>query len=331
MRTRLIKTDGLIQQVLEAGHDKADAPLVLLIHGFPELGVSWRAQVQALSQAGYHVAAPDMRGYGGTEKPARVEDYSILRLVGDMVDLVRALGKESCVVVGHDWGAPVAWHCALLRPDLFAAVAGLSVPFQPRRSNGPPTPAMAAISKRAGLGDLYISRFQAHDAHLALQADPATTLRKLFWAYDGATPADKRSTGFMPEGVDLLETVDDAATLPPWMSEEHFEEYVAAFAAGGFDGPLNWYRAMDVTWSLTGFVQGQKINQPALFVVGADDPVRHYAGSAEAGLKDWVPNLTRTVVVPGAGHWIQQERADEVNALLLEFLTSLPLSRRERA
>lgn len=323
MRTRLIKTDGLIQQVLEAGYEDEAAPLVMLTHGFPELGVSWRAQVQALSQAGYHVVAPDMRGYGGTEKPDRVADYSILHLVGDMVDLVRALGKDSSIVIGHDWGAPVAWHCALLRPDLFTAVAGLSVPFQPRRPKGPPTPAMAAISKRAGLGDLYINRFQASDAHLALQADPATTLRKLFWAYDGATPADKRSTGFMPEGVDLLETVDDAATLPPWMSEDHFQEYVAAFTAGGFDGPLNWYRAMDVTWSLTGFVQDQKISQPALFIVGANDPVRHYGGSAEAGLKDWVPNLTRTVVVPDAGHWIQQERADEVNALLLEFLAGL--------
>ena len=140
MQSRLIKTDGLNQQVLVAG----EGPLVLLIHGFPELGVSWRAQVQALSAAGYRVAAPDMRGYGGTDKPRGVEAYSILNLVGDMVDLVRALGAETCVVVGHDWGAPVAWHCALLRPDVFRAVAGLSVPFQPRRIKGPPTAAIAA-------------------------------------------------------------------------------------------------------------------------------------------------------------------------------------------
>ncbi|MFN7108254.1 MAG: alpha/beta fold hydrolase [Brevundimonas sp.] len=322
MRTRLIKTDGLVQQVLDAGFEDPNAPLVLLIHGFPELGVSWRAQVEALSQAGYHVAAPDMRGYGGTEKPTGVEAYSILHLVGDMVDLVRALGKRSCVVVGHDWGAPVAWHCALLRPDVFTAVAGLSVPFQPRRPKGPPTAAMAAISKRAGLGDLYINRFQAPDAHLPMDADPATALRKLFYAYDGATPAERRSTGFMPQGVDLLDTIDDAATLPPWMSADHFDEYVQAFSAGGFDGPLNWYRAMDLNWSLTAFVQDQTITPPALFIVGEDDPVRHYAGSHEAGLKDWAPGLIRSVVVPGAGHWIQQERADEVSALLVEFLRS---------
>ena len=326
MRTRLIKTDGLVQQVLEGGFEKDNAPLVLLIHGFPELGVSWRAQVQALGEAGYHVVAPDMRGYGGTDKPEGAAACSILNLVGDMVDLVRALGKTECVVVGHDWGAPVAWHCALLRPDVFRAVAGLSAPFQPRRVKGPPTAAMAAISKRAGLGDLYIVRFQAADAHRALEADPAKTLRKLFYAYDGATPADRRSTGFLPEGVALLDTIDDAATLPPWMSADHFAEYVQAFSAGGFDGPLNWYRALDLNWSQTAFVQNQTITPPALFVVGEDDPVRHYAGSAEPGLKDWVPNLTRSVVVPGAGHWIQQERPDEVNALLLEFLGGLPLT-----
>ena len=156
MQSRLIKTDGLNQQVLEAG----EGPLVLLIHGFPELGISWRAQVQALAEAGFHAVAPDMRGYGGTDKPADQEDHTILHLVGDMVDLVRALGEEQAVVVGHDWGSAVAWHCALMRPDVFRAVAGLSVPFQPRRPKGPPTAAMAAISKRAGLGDLYIIRFQ---------------------------------------------------------------------------------------------------------------------------------------------------------------------------
>ena len=319
MQTRLIKTDGLSQQVLEAG----EGPLVLLIHGFPELGVSWRAQVEALAAAGYRAVAPDMRGYGGTDKPVGAAAYSILHLVGDMVDLVRAFGEDRCVVVGHDWGAPVAWHCALLRPDVFTAVAGLSVPFQPRRLGGPPTPVMAAMSKKAGQGDLYINRFQAPDAHKALEADPATTLRKLFFAYDGATPAERRSTGFMPEGVSLLDSIDDSADPPPWMSADHFREYVDAFAAGGFDGPLNWYRALDLNWSLTAFLQDQRILVPALFVVGENDPVRHYAGRQEATLKDWVPNLARSVVVPDAGHWIQQERAEAVNALLLDFLAGL--------
>lgn len=319
MQTRRIQTDGLTQQVLEAG----DGPLALLIHGFPELGISWRAQVLALAEAGYRAVAPDMRGYGATDRPEATGDHTILHLVGDMVDLVRALGADQAVVVGHDWGAPVAYHCALMRPDLFRAVAGLSVPFQPRSPKGPPTPMMAALSKRAGLGDLYISRFQAKDAHEAFDADPATALRKMFWAYDGATPNAGQSTGFMAAGVSLLDSIDDAAALPPWMSEDHFVEYVAAFSAGGFKGPVDWYRCLDENWRLTAFLQGRRISQPSLFMVGERDPVRHYAGRHEAGLKEWLTDLRGQIVLPGAGHWLQQERAEEVNAALLAFLAGL--------
>ncbi len=318
MIQRDVPTDGLTQRVLEAGPD--DGPLVLLIHGFPELGVSWRAQVAALAQAGFRAVAPDMRGYGGTRAE---EGFTLLHLVGDMVDLVRALGRKTCVVVGHDWGAPVAWHCALMRPDLFTAVAGLSVPFQPRRPKGPPTPAMAAISRRAGLGDLYISRFQAPDAHRAFDADPATALRKMFFAYDGATPDARQSTGFLPAGVDLLDSIADDATLPPWMSAEHFAEYVDAFSAAGFKGPVDWYRALDRNWELTAWLQDRRIEAPSLFIVGERDPVRHYAGGHEAGLKDWLTDLRGQHVLPGAGHWLQQERPEQVNRLLLDFLQSL--------
>ncbi|RYG07995.1 MAG: alpha/beta hydrolase [Caulobacteraceae bacterium] len=319
MQTHTIQTDGLKQQVLEAG----SGPLVLFIHGFPELGISWRAQVEALAAAGYRAVAPDMRGYGGTDKPAERDAYSILDLVGDMVDLVRALGETSCVVVGHDWGAPVAWHCALLRPDMFTAVFGLSVPFQPRRAKGPPTVGMAALAKRAGLGELYINQFQADDAHAIFEADVATGLRKGFWAYDGATRPELQSTGFIQPGETFISTVPDDAPLPPWMSEAHFAEYVDAFTAGGFRAPFDWYRNVDRNWALTAWLQDARIRVPAAFVVGDRDPVRHYSGAQEAGLKDWVDDLRLQTVVEGAGHWIQQERADEVNGLLMEFLRGL--------
>jgi len=319
MQTRIVQTDGLKQQVLEAG----EGPLVLLIHGFPELGISWRAQVEALAEAGYHAVAPDMRGYGGTDKPEEIAAYSVLHLVGDMVDLVRALGKETCTVVGHDWGAPVAWHCALTRPDVFTAVAGLSVPFQPRRPGGAPTPIMAAMSKRAGLGELYINQFQAPDHHLIFEADVAGGLRKGFYAYDGATPPERQSTGFIAPGHNFLSEVAEDASLPPWMSEAHHAEYVAAFSAGGFRGPLAWYRNIDRNWALTAFLQGKQIRQPSMFIVGERDPVRHYAGQHEAGLRDWLTDLRGQTVLPGAGHWLQQERPDEVNAALIGFLKTL--------
>ncbi|MFC5371642.1 alpha/beta fold hydrolase [Brevundimonas faecalis] len=319
MQTRRIATDGLTQQVIEAG----EGPLVLLLHGFPELGVSWRAQVEALAEAGFHAVAPDMRGYGGTDRPADEAEHSILHLVGDMVDLVRALGADQAVVVGHDWGAVVAWHCALTRPDLFRAVAGLSVPFQPRRPKGPPTAAMAAITKRAGLGDLYIERFQAADAHLEMDADPATALRKMFWSFDGATSDTDQSTGFLPDGVSLMDSVSDRAAPPPWMEPAHFDAYVAAFAASGFKGPLDWYRCIDRNWALTAFLQDRRIDRPSLFLVGERDPVRRYAGAHETGLKDWLTDLRGQVVLPGAGHWIQQERPEEVSAALAGFIQEL--------
>lgn len=318
MRTHILKTATLSQQVIEAG----SGPLVILIHGFPELAISWRAQVGALAEAGYRAVAPDMRGYGGTTGPERTEDHAILQLVGDMVALVEALGETQAVVVGHDWGAPVAWHCALLRPDVFRAVAGLSVPFQPR-SEHPPIASMKAISKRAGLGDLYIVRFQDMTDQIAFDSDPATALRKMFWAYDGATPADGRSTGFIPSGQSLLETISDGAALPPWMSPALFDEYVAAFTARGFTGPMDWYRCLDLNWTQTAFARGKRITVPALFIVGENDPVRHYAGRHEAGLSDWATDLRGSQVIPGAGHWLQQERPDEVNRLLVDFLAGL--------
>jgi len=327
MQTRTLQTDGLKQRILEAGPTDGSAPLVLLIHGFPELGISWRAQVQALAEAGYHAVAPDMRGYGDTERPSGVEAYSILSLVGDMVDLVRALARETgsrteCVVVGHDWGAPVAWHCALLRPQMFRAVFGLSVPFQPRIPKGAPLPMMRAISKRVGR-DLYICQFQAPQAHRAFETDVAAALRKGFYAYDGATPNDRQSTGFIAPGQDFVSEIPDDATLPPWMTPDHFAEYVAAFSAGGFDAPLNWYRCLDRNWALMAFVQDLKITVPSAFMVGERDPVRNYSGAAEATLKDWATDLRHLTVVPGAGHWIQQEQPDVVNAALLQFLGGL--------
>jgi pimeloyl-ACP methyl ester carboxylesterase len=279
--------------------------------------------VEALGEAGYHAVAPDMRGYGGTDKPVEPDSYSILHLVGDMVDLVRALGETSCVVIGHDFGAPVAWHCALTRPDMFRAVVGLSVPFQPRRPKGPPVAAMAAISKRAGLGELYINQFQADDAHRLFERDPATALRKAFYAYDGATPDGRQSTGFIPAGESFISTVVDEATLPPWMGEGHFTEYVAAFSAGGFRGPLDWYRNLDRNWSLTAHLQDARIIVPAAFIVGERDPVRHYAGRHEVTLGDWLVDLRGRHVLPDAGHWIQQERPEAVNRLLLDFLRGI--------
>jgi len=316
MQSRLIETDTIRQHVWEAGK----GPLVVLCHGFPELGYSWRHQVEALAEAGYRAVAPDMRGYGRTDKPLAVEAYTVLHLVGDMVALVAALGEKDAIVVGHDWGAPVAWHCGLLRPDIFKAVFALSVPFQPRNPKGRPIDLMRAITAKLGLGELYIVDFQRPDAEDEFDRDVETALRTGFFGYDGATPADQRSTGFLKDGESFLQSVKGPVTNPPWMRHEDLQVYVEAFDQGGFAGPINWYRNLDRTWELTAWMQGRKVDVPSFFMVGENDPVRNYTGLAEASLKTAVRDLRGKTVVKGAGHWLQQERPDEVNAALLGFI-----------
>jgi len=319
MKTRALRLGQIELQVIEAG----EGPLVLLIHGFPELAISWNAQIKALSEAGYRVIAPDMRGYGGSDKPADTTHYGIHDLVGDLIALIAAVDETDAILIGHDWGASVAWQAALMRPDLFRAVACLSVPFQPRRERGPPTEVMAYLSQKAGLGDLYIRRFQDPGAHLPFEADVELTLRKLFWAFDGSTPPQDRVTGFIPEGRDMLDEVRDDPPLPPWLRPEQFSHYARAFTDGGFKGPFDWYRNIDQNWADTQAYQGQRVSVPALYMVGEHDPTRRYVGAQEAQLARWVTDLRGHITVPDAGHWLQQEAPETVNAALLAFLKSL--------
>lgn len=319
MIRRRVETDGLAQSVLEAG----EGPLVLLSHGFPELGYSWRAQIPALAAAGYWAVAPDMRGYGQAECPEDVDAYGVLEIVGDMVDLVRALGRETATIVGHDWGAHIAWQAALLRPDVFTAVAALSVPFRPRSPAGPPTSFWRLMSARHGKGDFYIVRLQEPGIEAEFDADPDGALLRLFRAYDGATPDAERSDGSIPQGRPFFATMPRPSGPPPWMSAEDFAAYAEAYRRSGFAGPINWYRNVDRNWALSAFAQGLKVRQPALFLTGDLDPVRGYSAVAEAELSRWATDLRELVVIEGGGHWIQQERPDEVNAALIRFLQAV--------
>lgn len=321
MLSRKLKTDGLEFHILEAG----EGPLVILLHGFPDLAVGWAHQIKAVAAAGYHVVAPDLRGYGGTGGPDEAEAYSLFALAGDVVAIVEALGRERAVLVGHDWGAALAWQCALLRPDMFHAVMGLSVPFQPRRMKGPPTQAMRYLAERERLGELYMVSFKNDKAHEPLDADPETTLRKIFWSFDGATAPENRATGFHAPGENLLDTISNEAVLPPWMTPEHFAVYVEAFRSGGFKRPLHWYRKIDANWQRSRWMQGRKLQVPACYMVGEHDPTRHYTRQSEAELGEWVPNLVNHTVVAGAGHWIQQERPEVVADGILGFLWELSL------
>lgn len=315
-------------RLLEAGPD--DGPVLVLAHGFPELAYSWRHQIPALAAAGYHVLAPDQRGYGGSSRPDDVEAYDITALTGDLVGLIDLAGAERAAVVGHDWGAVVAWSTALLHPDRVAAVAGLSVPPVPR----PRTPPTQAFRRIFGDNFFYILYFQqpgVADAELA--DDPARTLRRVL----GGTlaPVDEAAALRMlapgPEG--FIDRLPEPERLPDWLHPDDLEVYVEEFTRTGFTGALNWYRNFDRNWHIManpdqtpGSLRSsppaaETITAPALFIGGTADPVLNIMSVDRA--VEVVKGPYQQILLDGVGHWIQQERPDEVNAALLTFLSGL--------
>jgi pimeloyl-ACP methyl ester carboxylesterase len=314
---RFVDVGGFDLHIAEAG----SGPLVVLLHGFPECWYSWRHQLAALAEAGFHVVAPDQRGYGRTGEPLKpgAESYSMLHLVGDVIGLIDALGADQAVVAGHDWGAPVAWNTALLRPDRVRGVVGLSVPYLPRGSEPP-----LALLEAAYTDGFYICYFQRPGvADAELSADPRATFRRLLAAASG----DGWGGGIpvVPPGRGFLDLCPEPAELPGWLTEADIDVFVAEFAEAGFTGPLNWYRSMDLSWELTAAWKHAKIRTPALYLAGDRDSVVSFTGGEAmlANLRDVVPGLRAARLLPGCGHWTQQERPAEVNRALTDFLASL--------
>jgi pimeloyl-ACP methyl ester carboxylesterase len=309
---RLVETNGIRMHVAEQGA----GALVLLCHGFPESWYSWRHQLRALADAGFHAVAPDMRGYGRTDAPAEIDQYTLLHLVGDMVGLVEALGAESAAIAGHDWGAPVAWHAALLRPDRFRAVIGLSVPFRPRGSTRPST-----VMPQTDDAVFYQLYFQAPGvAEAELERDVRDSIRRL--AFTGSGDGPGSNLRMVPRAGGFLSQTTSPASLPPWLTEADIDFYAAEFSRTGFRGGLNWYRNIDRNWELLAPFAGARVTVPALYVVGDRDLVVSFPGMDQLipNLSKFVPNLRRTSMLPGCGHWTQQERPREVSAAMVEFL-----------
>lgn len=295
-------------------------PLVLLCHGFPESWYSWRHQLSALAEAGYRAVAPDMRGYGATEAPLDVAQYTMLHLVGDMVALVKALGESQAVIVGHDWGAPVAWNSAMLRPDLFRAVVGMSVPFSP-----PGYLDFLSAMEKQGIDNFYMQYFQKPGvAEAELQRDVEASIRRVHFSGSGDGP-DRTTFGALAPGKGFLGNTVEPKTLPPWLSREDIAYYASEFRHAGFRGGLNWYRNLRRSWELLGPWRGCIIAQPSMFIAGArDDVLKFPASKAQIGnFSRTLPALRGCHILEGAGHWIQRERAAAVSELLLGFLKSL--------
>jgi pimeloyl-ACP methyl ester carboxylesterase len=319
-RSRTVATNGVELHVVEAGEGFP----VVLAHGFPELSYSWRHQLPALADAGFHAIAPDQRGYGRSSRPEAIEDYDILHLTDDLLGVLDDMGEEKAVFVGHDWGSLVVWQMALLHPDRVAAVVGMSVPFIPRGPMGPVT------MMRQIFGDtfFYILYFQEPGvADADLGADAATTMRRMLAGLTIPEDGSIDMAGLAaPDGKGFVDRLPEPAGLPDWLSQDELDHYSAEFARTGFTGGINWYRNFDRNWELTPQLEGVKVTMPSLFITGGADPV---AIMTPASVMDgWLEDHRGNVTIKGAGHWVQQQAPDEVNAALLTFLTALDLGGR---
>jgi pimeloyl-ACP methyl ester carboxylesterase len=310
---RRVATNGIHLNIAEQG----EGPLVLMLHGFPESWYSWRHQFRPLAEAGFHAVAPDMRGYGKSDKPADISAYNQVEVVNDIIGLIPALGYETAIVLGHDWGAPTAWSTALHHPDKVTAVGALSVPFTPRAEAAP----MATMRKVFAGQFFYQLYFQEPGvAEAEFEKDIRTALRKFL--YLGSGEADLSGLKPKPADADLLSDLPDPAVLPKWLSEADLDFYVGEFTRSGMRGPLNYYRNHDLTWELTKGAP-TRIRQPAMFVAGERDGVILMAAEALKKLPENVPNLLINELIPGIGHWTQQEAPDQVNDAILRFLAQV--------
>jgi pimeloyl-ACP methyl ester carboxylesterase len=307
--------------------EQGEGPLIVLCHGFPESWYSWRHQLGALAEAGFHAVAPDMRGYGRTDRPEAIDQYTLFHLVGDMVGLLDAFGVESAVIAGHDWGAPVAWHAALLRPDRFRGVIGLSVPFRPRGQVRP-----TSVMPQTDDALFYQLYFQEPGiAETELERDVRLSLRRLLYSGSGDVPrrapiiSNPDAVGMVPRRGGFLSRTVEPGTLPPWLTEADVDFYAGEFTRSGFRGGLNWYRNIDRNWELLGPFSGARVTVPALYVAGDRDLVLGFRGMDQLipNLSKFVPQLRGTIMLPGCGHWTQQERPREVNAAMVDFLRRL--------
>jgi len=308
---------------LEGGRLEGGRPLVVLMHGWPEQSLSWRHQVPALVAAGFRVATPDMRGYGQSDKPAAPDAYTLNTIAEDMGAVADALGAERWVAVGHDWGAMAAWRCALYHPRRVAAVFGMSVPH----TSPPPMPLLSLIDQLFPDRFFYIRYFQdvgIGEAELEA-ADTVTALKQIFYGGSGPGMA-ARAIKQVPRDATLLQSWATAPDGPlPFLPDDELARYAASFDAGGWRGPLNWYRNFDRNAADARKLGDSVIHQPAGFLAGELEPVVMFWPGQLENMRGHCKDLRLEARPAGIGHWIQQEAPDATNAALIEFLQGLDL------
>jgi pimeloyl-ACP methyl ester carboxylesterase len=296
-------------------------PLILCIHGWPAIWYSWRQQLEHFAARGYRVAALDVRGYGGSSKPPGIADYTMRELASDVAAIIDRLGGGKAIVFGHDWGAPISWTTAQLHPGRVSAVALLSIPYVPLGGMSF-IDMMQALYHDRFFYQLYFQREGVAEAEL--EADPRTALRKIYFAWSGSAPAGLWSARKPPDAK-LLDGLIDPHSLPAWMTEHDLDVYVEAFRAGGFRGPLNRYRAQDIDYAELKELIGKPLTQPSCFIAGDRDPMRSLIPGMDLYADPGVgcTDFRGSTILPGIGHWVQQEAPDETNAAMERFLATL--------
>lgn len=316
---RTINSNGIQMRIAEAGDS---GPLILFAHGWPESWYNWRHQLTYFADAGYRVVAPDMRGYGETDAPADVNDYDIVHLAGDMVGILDALGEETAIMVGHDWGAIVAWNSVLLHPERFSALIAMSVPYGGR----PPQSPMDSWRETYGDNFFYILYHNEEGgvAEAEYDSDPRGILSRLY-----LSPTSPREAPTITEPArsagGWIGRLGAPTGLPDWLSNEGLDYVVKQFESAGFRGGVNYYRNFHRNWEITEHLARTQIHVPTLFIAGERDIV--IAGATEGQLigamSRIATDLRDVVLIPEVGHWVQQEAPEETNAAMLEFLGGL--------
>jgi pimeloyl-ACP methyl ester carboxylesterase len=319
-----IDTNGISIHTVSLG----EGPLVVFCHGFPECWYSWRHQLPVVAAAGFRAVALDMRGYGGSTAPEATGAYTLSHLVGDVVGVVAALGERQAVVVGHDWGAPIAWYSALMRPDMFRGVVGMSVPFV-APAVLPPGVTMTSRMQQAAGPDRNYYRLYFQEPGVAeadLEADVDRSVRGFLYSVSGDVVTDgvfeHGWDGYFPVGQDFTQQLVVPETLPTWLSEADVDFYVSQLTRSGFHGGLSYFRNYDSQPATLGPFIGASITAPSLYISGANDRIAANPAALEK-LPTSLPGLRGVHVLSGAGHWIQQERPQQVNEALVTFLASL--------
>ena len=297
-------------------------PLVIFVHGWPELWYSWRHQIEPIASAGYRVVVPDIRGYGGSDKPNPVQAYSMQSNMNDIIGIIDACGEEKAILIGHDWGAPIVWSTAALNSSRVSAVAGLSVPYRPRAS----VPMIDIWNKIYEGQFFYQIYFQKEGvAEAELEQNIRLSLRKIYFSISGDAPS-LDSWVNRPATATMLEEFVDPSVFPDWLTEKDLDYFVKNFTAGGFRGPLNRYRNSEKDFLDLPLMGVSRIKQPSCFIAGSKDLVRSFVPEKDgyANVDELCDDMRISRIIEGAGHWVQQETPEEVNNALLEFLNTLP-------